>query len=140
MSCQIPHFILNSAFYPQFHVLSPIPRFIPDSAFYPQFRVLFPIPRFILNSAFYPQFRVLSPIPRFIPDSISAFRFRIPVPHSGSAFYPYPINDHSKPNILSVYNILQMWKSSMSESLVCGLHYGLHSIFKHTNELYYCNL
>ena len=25
-------------------------------------------------------------------------------------------------------------------SLVCGLHYGLHSIFKHTNELYYCNL
>ena len=33
-----------------------------------------------------------------------------------------------------------MWKSSMCESLVCGLHYGLHSIFKHTNELYYCNL
>ena len=32
-----------------------------------------------------------------------------------------------------------MWKSSMCESLVCGLHYGLHSIFKHT-ELYYCNL
>ena len=33
-----------------------------------------------------------------------------------------------------------MWKSSMCESLVCGLHYELHSIFKHTNELYYCNL
>ena len=33
-----------------------------------------------------------------------------------------------------------MWKSSMCESLVCGLHYGLHSIFKHTNKLYYCNL
>ena len=28
----------------------------------------------------------------------------------------------------------------MCESLVCGLHYELHSIFKHTNELYYCNL
>ena len=28
----------------------------------------------------------------------------------------------------------------MCESPVCGLHYGLHSIFKHTNELYYCNL
>ena len=28
----------------------------------------------------------------------------------------------------------------MCGSLVCGLHYGLHSIFKHTNELYYCNL
>ena len=27
----------------------------------------------------------------------------------------------------------------MCESVVCGLHYGLHSIFKHTNELYYCN-
>ena len=25
----------------------------------------------------------------------------------------------------------------MCESLVCGSHYGLHSIFKHTNELYY---
>ena len=33
-----------------------------------------------------------------------------------------------------------MWKSSMCESLVCGLHYGLHSIFKRTNELYDCNL
>ena len=33
-----------------------------------------------------------------------------------------------------------MWKSSMCESLVCGLHYGFHSIFKHTNELYCCNL
>ena len=33
-----------------------------------------------------------------------------------------------------------MWKSSMCESVVCGLHYKLHSIFKHTNELYYCNL
>ena len=33
-----------------------------------------------------------------------------------------------------------MWKSSMRESVVCVLHYGLHSIFKHTNELYYCNL
>ena len=33
-----------------------------------------------------------------------------------------------------------MWKSSMCESVVCGLHYGLHSIFEHTNELYYCNL
>ena len=28
----------------------------------------------------------------------------------------------------------------MCESLVCSLHYGLHNIFKHTNELYYCNL
>ena len=28
----------------------------------------------------------------------------------------------------------------MCESVVCGLYYGLHSIFKHTNELYYCNL
>ena len=28
----------------------------------------------------------------------------------------------------------------MCESVVCGLHYGLHSIFKHTNKLYYCNL
>ena len=28
----------------------------------------------------------------------------------------------------------------MCESVVCGLHYGLHSIFKHTNELYYRNL
>ena len=28
----------------------------------------------------------------------------------------------------------------MCESVVCGLHYGLHSIFRHTNELYYCNL
>ena len=28
----------------------------------------------------------------------------------------------------------------MCESVVCGLHYGLHSIFKHTYELYYCNL
>ena len=27
----------------------------------------------------------------------------------------------------------------MCESVVCGLHYGLHSIFKHTNQLYYCN-
>ena len=25
-------------------------------------------------------------------------------------------------------------------SPVCGLHYGLHSIFQHTNDLYYCNL
>ena len=33
-----------------------------------------------------------------------------------------------------------MWKSSMCESLVCGLHYGLQSIFKHANELHYCNL
>ena len=33
-----------------------------------------------------------------------------------------------------------MWESSMCESLVCGLNYGLHSIFKHANELYYCNL
>ena len=33
-----------------------------------------------------------------------------------------------------------MWKSSMCESLVCSLHYELHSIFKHTNELYCCNL
>ena len=33
-----------------------------------------------------------------------------------------------------------MWKSSMCESVVCSLHYGLHSIFKHTNDLYYCNL
>ena len=33
-----------------------------------------------------------------------------------------------------------MWKSSMCESVVCSLHYGLHSIFKHTNEMYYCNL
>ena len=28
----------------------------------------------------------------------------------------------------------------MCESLVCGLHYGFHSIFKHANELYHCNL
>ena len=28
----------------------------------------------------------------------------------------------------------------MCESVVCGLHDKLHSIFKHTNELYYCNL
>ena len=28
----------------------------------------------------------------------------------------------------------------MCESVVCGVHYGLLSIFKHTNELYYCNL
>ena len=28
----------------------------------------------------------------------------------------------------------------MCESVVCGLHYGLNSIFKHTNELDYCNL
>ena len=28
----------------------------------------------------------------------------------------------------------------MCESVVCGLHYGLRSVFKHTNELYYCNL
>ena len=33
-----------------------------------------------------------------------------------------------------------MWKSSMCESVVCGLYYGIHSIFRHTNELYYCNL
>ena len=33
-----------------------------------------------------------------------------------------------------------MWKSSMCESLVCGLQYGLHSIFKPTNEHIYCNL
>ena len=38
------------------------------------------------------------------------------------------------------YKISYLLKSSMCESLVCGLHYGLHSIFKHTNELYYCNL
>jgi hypothetical protein len=53
-------------------VFTPIPRFIPNSAFYPQFRVLSSIPRFIPNSAFYPQFRVFY--------SGSAFRFRIPVP------------------------------------------------------------
>ena len=55
---------------------------------------------------------------------------------------PPPRPPLTTPLILSVYNILQMWKSSMCESLVCGhgLHYGLHSIFKHTNELYYFNL
>jgi hypothetical protein len=60
--------------------------------FLPQFRVLSPIPRFILDSAFYPQFRVLSSIPRFL------FRFRIPFPHSGSAFYPYPLQQAVKSN------------------------------------------
>ena len=97
----VPRFIPNSAFYPQFRVLSPIPRFILNSAFYSQSRVLSSIPRFIPNSAFYPQFRVLSRIARFIPNSAfyprsgstfqSVFRFRIPFPHSGSAFYPYPV-------------------------------------------------
>ena len=28
----------------------------------------------------------------------------------------------------------------MCKSPIYGLHYELHSIFKHTNELYYCNL
>ncbi len=45
-----------------------------NSAFYPHFRVLSSIPRFILNSA-------------FIPNSGSVFRFRIPVPYSGSVFW-----------------------------------------------------
>ena len=49
-----------------------------------QFRVSYPVPRFIPSSAFYPQ------IPRFIPNSAFHTRFRIPFPHSGSAFYPYP--------------------------------------------------
>ena len=59
-------------------ILIIFPRFIPNSAFCPQFRVLSPVPRFILNSTFYPQLRVLSPISPSILNSGSAFR--IPVP------------------------------------------------------------
>ena len=80
--------IYNSAFYPQFSVLSPFQRFIPISAFYPHFSVLSPFQRFIPISAFYPHFSVLSPFQRFIPISVSVFSssFR----HSVSAFYPNP--------------------------------------------------
>ena len=46
----------------KFRILSSIPRFIPNSAFYPQFRVLSPIPVPYSGSAF--RFRI--PVPRFI--------------------------------------------------------------------------
>ena len=66
-------------------------RFILISAFYPHFSVLSPFQRFILISAFYPHFSVLSSFQRFIPISVSVFSFSFR--HSVSAFYPDPIID-----------------------------------------------